>query len=157
MRILMVIILIVFSVAQVSADPKFKKIYEMCKNYQPTKSLNAQSLISAVNQTTARFLKTELMCRVATVDCLKPLLSQKDNLMVDTHRYAFAELNNDTVPELITGASDETYLHNNKYATAIFPPGNKDRAMRGLNYYFFSSDPLFEAPRGAFFMVFLTF
>ena len=41
MRILMVIILIVFSVAQVSADPKVKKIYEMCKNFQPTKSLNA--------------------------------------------------------------------------------------------------------------------
>ena len=77
MRILMVIILIVFSVAQVSADPKFKKIYEMCKNYQPTKPLNAQSLISAVNQTTARFLKTELMCRVATVDCLKPLYLKK--------------------------------------------------------------------------------
>ena len=46
--------------------------------------------------------------KVATENCLKPLLSQKDNLMVDTHRYTFAELNNDSVPELITGAIDET-------------------------------------------------
>ena len=153
MRILIAIILLVFSAAELSADPKFKKIYETCKHHHPTKPLNAQSKISAVNQTTARFLKTELMCRVATEDCLKPLLSQKDNLMVDTHRYTFVELNNDSVPELITGASDETYLHNNKYAIAIFPPGNKDRALRGLNYYFFSSDPLFKAPSDAFFSV----
>ena len=141
MRILMAMILLVFSTAELSADPKFKKIYETCKNHHPTKPLNTRSKISTVNQTTARFLKTESMCRVATEDCLKPLLSQKDNLMVDTHRYTFAELNNDSVPELVTGAGDETYLHNNKYASAIFPPGNKDRALRGLNYYFLAVPP----------------
>ena len=77
--------------------------------------------------------------------------------MVDTHRYAFAELNNDTVPELITGASDETYLHNNKYATAIFPPGNKDRAMRGLNYYFFKVTHCLRLQEVPFLLVFRLF
>ena len=58
---------------------------------------DAQSKISAVNQTTARYLKTELMCRVATEDCLKPLLSQKDNFI-----NSFASLGLiETIPSLV--------------------------------------------------------
>ena len=152
MRMLLAIILLVSSATDLSAGSNFKDIYTNCKNYNPVAPSKKKLSISTVNQTTSRYLKTELMCRVATQDCLKPLLSHKDNLMVDTHRYTFAELNNDNVPELITGASDETYLHNDKYFKAAYPPGNKERALKGLHYLFFSSDPLFKAPKDAFFI-----
>ena len=60
--------------------------------------------------------------------------------MISDHLYAFADLNNDNIPELIAGAFDETYLHNNP----IFAPGNKERALKKHQYYFYSSDPNFK-------------
>ena len=72
------------------------------------------------------------MCRIATEDCLKPELQEKDNLMISDHLYAFANLNDDNIPELIAGAYDETYLRNDPR----FAPGNKERALKKHQYYF---------------------
>jgi len=143
MKILLSFLMYISLVSQVNADIKYEKIYNKCVNYKPSKKIITQQLSSTINYSTSRFLKTKMMCRIATENCLKPLLLHKDNLMVSTHRYTFAEMNDDNIPELITGAIDETYLHNNP----IFPPGNKERATKGLQYYFFSNDPQFIIPK----------
>ena len=60
MRILMATIFLVLGASELSADLKFKKIYETCKNHSPTKPLNAQSMISAVKSNYRTVLKNRI-------------------------------------------------------------------------------------------------
>ena len=108
MNILFSFLVFISLISQANADIKYKKIYNKCVNYKPSTKIISQQLSSTINYSTSRFLKTRMMCRIATENCLKPLLLHKDNLMVSTHRYTFAEMNDDNIPELITGAIDET-------------------------------------------------
>ncbi len=124
-----------------------------CQNYKAIPKKQPQTIISKINTTTSRFIRTETMCRIATEDCLKPELQQKDNLMISDHLYAFADLNNDNRPELIAGAFDETFLHNNPISKRIYAPGNKERALKKHQYYFYSSDLNFQTPKGTKFLV----
>lgn len=124
-----------------------------CQNYKALPKKQPQTVVSKINTTTSRFIRTETMCRIATEDCLKPELQQKDNLMISDHLYAFADLNNDNIPELIAGAFDETFLHNNPISKKIYAPGNKERALKKHQYYFYSSDPNFQTPKGTKFIL----
>ena len=121
----------------------------LCQNYEAIPKQNKKSFVSKINSTTSRFIRTETMCRIATEDCLKPELQEWDNVMISDSLYAFADLNDDNIPELIAGAFDETFLHNNPR----FAPGNKERALKKHQYSFYSSDPNFQTPKGTKFIV----
>lgn len=106
--------------------------------------VGSTTFADSINDTTSRSIRTEIMCRVATEEGLKPHLLQKDNIMISDHLYVFVDLTGDDIPELIAGSFDETFKTNNP----IFQTGNAARSRSKHQYYFYSSDETFRAPKG---------
>ena len=106
-------------------------------------AISSTAIASEINETTSRKNRTQTMCRIATEDGLKPILLEKDNIMISDHIYVFAELTGDNIPELIAGSFDETFNSSNP----IFK-GNKKRSRNKHQYYFYSKSKDFVHPKG---------
>jgi hypothetical protein len=48
-------------------------------------AISSTAIASEINETTSRKNRTQTMCRIATEDGLKPILLEKDNIMISDH------------------------------------------------------------------------
>ena len=103
-----------------------------------------------INYTTERYLRQEIMCRIATTPGLKPRFRELDNLRVGYINNAYADLDQDGRPEFISGFSDETFTNDHE---PLFRDGNYERSRQKSQYMFFSPNPDFEVPRGTRFLM----
>ena len=104
--------------------------------------------IADINETTSRYIRTHIMCEVATKPGYKPRFTGRDNIIVSEVNYAYADLNSDGVPEFVTGAWDEP-LGNFKLK---HHPDHNSRNRTAFQYHFYSNDPEFIVPKGTRFL-----
>lgn len=105
--------------------------------------------LSDINETTSRYIRTKIMCDIATMPGYKPRFTGRDNIIVSDTNYVYADLNGDGFPELITGAWDEP-LGNYKLRHY---PDHKSRNRSAFQYHFYSNDPDFIVPKGTHFLM----
>ena len=104
--------------------------------------------VADINETTSRYIRTNIMCEVATKPGYKPRFTGRDNIIVSEVNYAYADLNSDGVPEFVTGAWDEP-LGNFKLK---HHPDHNSRNRTAFQYHFYSNDPEFIVPKGTRFL-----
>jgi len=110
---------------------------------------NFVSATSEINKTTSRYLRTNIMCRVATESGHKPLASGMDNFRQSDHMFGYADLYNDGTLNLISGASDFPYYE----PTETFPyQGNLSRSRAAYQYAFYDPSSDFIIPSGTKFL-----
>jgi hypothetical protein len=102
-----------------------------------------------VNETTDEYVRDKYVCEVASRPRLEPDLKGYDFIRADSVNIGYADLTSDGIPEIITGASDETYLTNDDRYFA----GNLSRSRHSHQYSFYSTRDDFKAPNGTKFML----
>ncbi len=102
-----------------------------------------------INETTDRFVRSKHSCQIASTPMLKPNLKGFDFIRADSVNIGYADLNLDGIPEIITGASDETYqVDDNRFFS-----GNAERSRKSHQYSFYSTNADFALPSGTRFML----
>ena len=88
-----------------------------------------------INSSTERYLRTKLLCQIATVDKLKPFPTGIDDFRSAPEMSTYADLFGDGTIEFITGSWDSTIVLD----TQKFPnQGNKERATKPSDYLIYS-------------------
>jgi peptidoglycan hydrolase-like protein with peptidoglycan-binding domain len=88
-----------------------------------------------INSSTERYLRTKLLCQIATVDKLKPFPTGIDDFRSAPEMSNYADLFGDGTIEFITGSWDSTIVLD----TQKFPnQGNKKRATKPSEYLIYS-------------------
>ena len=94
-----------------------------------------------INHSTGRYMRTQLMCQIATVDKLKPFPTGLDDFRSAPEMSTYADLFGDGSIEFITGAYDSTIV----LESQSFPnKGNKKRALFPSEHVIYSPMKNFE-------------
>ena len=102
-----------------------------------------------INHSTERFRRSQIMCKIATVENLKPFPAGLDDFRSSAEMSTYADLYGDGSFEFLTGVSDSSYLVKKQ----VFPfHGNKKRANGPSEHRIYSpqSDFKMELPLSFF-------
>lgn len=105
--------------------------------------------LSDVNETTDKYTRNKYSCQIASTPMLKPNLKGFDFIRADAMDIGYADLTLDGLPEIISGASDETYILDD----AKFFADNASRSRKAHQYSFYSTNSDFVPPNGTKFML----
>lgn len=92
-----------------------------------------------INETTDRHLRNQYACQISTTDGIKPEFSAREQAWA-SWMTGLADLNNDSIPEVIAGYEHEYYEGGGRWAREVY------------QYGFYSTNPDFEAPAGTRFL-----
>ena len=105
------------------------------------KFLKTKTKFKNINHSTERYRRSQIMCKIATEDNLKPFLAGIDEFRSNPDMSTYADLYGDGSLEFITGVSDSTFLLKNPQ----FPfKGNEKRAKEPSEYRIYSPQPEFK-------------
>ena len=105
------------------------------------KFLTTKTKFENINHSTERYRRSQIMCKIATEDNLKPFPTGIDDFRSSPDMSTYADLYGDGSLEFITGVSDSTFLLKNPQ----FPfKGNEKRAKEPSEYRIYSPQPEFK-------------
>lgn len=102
---------------------------------QTSKQVKKLPPFKNINESTERFRRTQIYCRLAKEPNLKPFPKGFDDFRSSAEMMAYADLYGDGTIEWITGVNDGAYIAD----TQSFPnEGNKERATKPSPHYVYS-------------------
>ena len=105
------------------------------------KFLKTRTKFENINHSTERYRRSQIMCKIATEDNLKPFPTGIDDFRSSPDMSTYADLYGDGSIEFITGVSDSTFLLENQK----FPyEGNEKRATGPSEHRIYSPQPNFK-------------
>ena len=104
-------------------------------NQQTAKQVKNLPPFKSINESTERFRRTQIFCKIAKEPNLKPFPKGIDDFRSNSDLMTYADLFGDGTIELITGVNDSTYIANSQ----SFPnEGNKERATKPIPHSVYS-------------------
>jgi len=96
---------------------------------QPFKQVKKLPPFTNINESTERFRRTQIFCKIAKEPKLKPFPKGIDDFRSSSDFMTYADLFGDGTIELITGVNDSAYIADSQ----SFPnEGNKERATKPI-------------------------
>ena len=123
------------SVASVIGSATAKNWNNGSSNQQTAKQVKKLPPFTNINESTERFRRTQIFCKIAKEPKLKPFPKGIDDFRSSSDFMTYADLFGDGTIELITGVNDSAYIAK----TQSFPnEGNKERATKPIPHSIYS-------------------
>jgi len=115
--------------------PASAKNWNTGSSNQPSKQVKKLPPFTNINESTERFRRTQIFCKIAKEPKLKPFPKGIDDFRSSSDFMTYADLFGDGTIELITGVNDSAYIADSQ----SFPnEGNKERATKPIPHSIYS-------------------